>query len=285
MFDQKEDVINFIFTKEGRKKYAQGDLNFTYYTFHDDDVVYDKSYVGGSETQSELKERILNKTPRIKHRNIEVSTENLQEDTIGYTNQNVEHKPAFDLRSLSGDIDNVDESGEIPQVNMKDIEFEIRAIPEDSVADQNFEDPADQTNINVFPDGTAFTVLQNTLLLELKEDNSSFEFENFDVELFEVEEDTDEIKRKLTFDEGTFEESYQQIFEPDAIENNDINEENVSFYFDLKIDEEIERNDICRYGYEKLKEEFDCPDRQDMVEQRGTIYESDVVEKTGDNEC
>lgn len=71
-FDDKEEVIHFELTSYGRHLLSLGRLKPHYYAFYDDDVIYDISHQkdnGGtqlSETQAEIKQRILKNTPYLK---------------------------------------------------------------------------------------------------------------------------------------------------------------------------------------------------------------------------
>ena len=65
-FDDKEDVLGIELTPLGRTLLAQGKLMPTYYTFLDDDVLYDIESSGDTESNYQTKTRILNETPRVR---------------------------------------------------------------------------------------------------------------------------------------------------------------------------------------------------------------------------
>jgi hypothetical protein len=81
-FDKKEEVLELRLTPYGRHLMSRGKLIPVYYSFLDDDIMYDSDSLPGSsgfsEDNSEIKERIINETPSIKP----IVTMNSMETTI-----------------------------------------------------------------------------------------------------------------------------------------------------------------------------------------------------------
>ena len=65
-FDDKEEVLSIDFTQYGKYLLSRGKLKPTYYSFFDDDILYDSQYAGFSEDQKRTEKRIQHKTPRFK---------------------------------------------------------------------------------------------------------------------------------------------------------------------------------------------------------------------------
>ena len=80
-FNQKEDVIDLQLTQYGKYLVSQGEFKPVYYSFLDDDILYDQRYATGSgpEAQKEIEGRILNETPRNKTQYLFHSVEQLEE--------------------------------------------------------------------------------------------------------------------------------------------------------------------------------------------------------------
>jgi len=57
---KKEEVIDLVLTRKGREMFAKGELNPTYYSFYDDEIIYDLAHAdsSSSEPQSDSKTRI-----------------------------------------------------------------------------------------------------------------------------------------------------------------------------------------------------------------------------------
>jgi len=60
--NKKEQVIDLKLTSYGHYLFSIGDFNIEYYAFFDDNILYDGTYGGISESQSEILDRIQNKT-------------------------------------------------------------------------------------------------------------------------------------------------------------------------------------------------------------------------------
>ena len=64
LFNRKEEVIKIELTRYGKDKFRQGTFKPHFYSFHDDDILYDSQYAGFTENQDEIEDRI-EQTPRI----------------------------------------------------------------------------------------------------------------------------------------------------------------------------------------------------------------------------
>ena len=60
--NKKEQVIDFKLTSYGKHMLSEGNLKPTFYAFFDDNIIYDGTYVGISETQNKIHDRIKNDT-------------------------------------------------------------------------------------------------------------------------------------------------------------------------------------------------------------------------------
>ena len=65
-FNKKEDVIDIQLTQFGKDLLARGYFKPAYYQFFDDDILYDSTCAGFTESQNETEDRILLKTPKLK---------------------------------------------------------------------------------------------------------------------------------------------------------------------------------------------------------------------------
>mgnify|MGYP003144663243 CR=1 FL=1 len=63
--NKKEQVFDIKLTSYGKDQLAAGSLKPTYYAFFDDNIVYDGSYIGVTENQNEIHNRIKNNTQYI----------------------------------------------------------------------------------------------------------------------------------------------------------------------------------------------------------------------------
>lgn len=64
-FNRKENVIDIQLTPYGRHLFSMGKFKPMFYSFHDNDVIYDTQYAGFGELQSETQNRVF-EAPRFK---------------------------------------------------------------------------------------------------------------------------------------------------------------------------------------------------------------------------
>ena len=169
----------------------------------------------------------------------------------------------------------------IPQIEM-DLTYktEVKSLGKDasdSAIKSGVVDPISQAeglNLGVFHDGTYIAVTPANILLLLEEENTIFDKENFDIEVFKIEEEIDrktlqskEILTPLSFLPHTSpiknnilqtSSELEPIYIPDPTF--------VEYYFNLYVDHEIDEAEICA-SLKRLKsqgmyvdEEWNCPE-------------------------
>ena len=179
---------------------------------------------------------------------------------IGTSDINKENAPAMSLHFLQGSID-ADENGDptvqealtlstglgahvlrIPQVFTK-LEVDYKKV---TMSDNFYEteDPGAVVGIVTKEEETYF-------IIKLDEENAPFQKKNFDIEVFDmgtVEASSDQTLRPLDFmKDQLFDQDFDFINLGGFLRKNapDISEQNVSYYFDLLVDDEIEESIIC----------------------------------------
>jgi len=281
-FNKKEEVIDLKLTQFGRFLLSKGKFKPVFYSFYDDNVLYDVSKAGLSELQNESEIRIK-ETPTMHH---QISFSPLEKDfnsnynkvlsgeespisedlqrtaekhyalpsPIGTSDINSEYSPSWTANFLNGNISGSvnylimsEKTGGkntqiIPQINS---EMEIKVLDHSSEEVSNFDELESGFS------GTDIEVVSNEedmfVLLKLSENNGLFQKKNFDIEIYEIqEEDQDgtiiESLRPLSFSmlpEATSETS----FVDEAYPEEDVT--HVEYYFDVLVDDEIEEELLC----------------------------------------
>ena len=103
------------------------------------------------------------------------------------------------------------------------------------------------------------------LLLEILEENTDYQTDNFDIEVFIIEEEEDKNNNKSI-------RHQRQLFFYDPKNGEDLNTNHVEYYFDLDVDKQIIADYFCAADIENVKRKsiladgmtkFDCPDISD----------------------
>lgn len=285
-------------TPYGRYLYSIGKFKPHSYEFVDDDVLYKAS--GSTEAQEDAHQRILNETPKLKvnrafqdeapqvespptldKQRLMRKKQNLKQNglyALGRSSYSSDRSPAFQATMLQGDISGslmFDESqGEDLPVPQIDIDLNVRATLR-STLNQNVLDGGALSS-NTFDDGTFIDISYTEPIIHLKEFNSFYEKENFDIEVFEVKEDGNlrpmkmvkqisAIVNGLLLDDNALN---SQPLNLEFFEENREDSEYMEYYFDIEVDEQIAPEILCEavnkleINSQFLDEEVICPDQR-----------------------
>jgi len=236
--------------------------------------------------------------------------------SLGTTKLDSTKTPAFKIRFLEGKIQNLENNLtgtvrtddvpagtgttysqqllKIPQIDL-DVKFKI-TVADPAGPQPRFEiDPALSTD-RTYADGTKVLIGPDQILFVIEEKNANFNYENFDIEVFEITNQT-----------GSFGET---VLEPMSfrrplkmVENNllldkkeaeykagrisgrppEIDPTYVEYFFNINVDSEIDENTICK-SISQLKSadrfadlEINCPDI--MTPTTAGLYSSDAIDE------
>tara|TARA_R110001592_G_scaffold195000_1_gene442654 strand:+ start:189 stop:1130 length:942 start_codon:yes stop_codon:yes gene_type:complete len=293
-FNKKEDVLKIELTPHGRRLLSQGKLMPKYYSFLDDDILYDGAQGGVSENNSQMKDRILSETPYMKpqtnYKGVEssLSNEDNKSEQVTYlqqkigTNNTAETRAAgWNITALLGEVDTTSltltgsttATQPIPQLEMT-LEYTM------SVGNQNkLEISNNGLLFNrdlptlIKPDGSFIDITEEQILLNVFERNGFFHKDSYEIEVYLYEADEIEIDRKLKFYEQDRQIENNMLVEQVNISSDgaeDLTKDYVEYYMDISVDKEIPEEDICE-GLRRLKAkdifldlEVECPDRDDI---------------------
>jgi len=278
-FNKKEDVIDLQLTQFGRHLMSKGAFKPEYYSFFDDNILYDSSKTNMSEAQGDAEKRIRETQtmqPQIAISSLEkefntsyemilgneagVYTAVLQKTAeknyalpqpLGTSGLGSEYIPSWSVQYLKGKLTGSsnslsmqEKSGGINIVKIPQLTTEIEI--ETAVLDgEASEDPME-------PAGSDITVVNrgdNFVLLKILENNSEFQKKNFDIEMYEVIEQkedssTIEVLRPLYFTKPYNPDDSQSPQEDTTPMDS---QEYIAHYFDLRMDNEIDPKILCEY--------------------------------------
>jgi hypothetical protein len=180
----------------------------------------------------------------------------------------------------TGSLDNIPLL-KIPLLDLKDVEFKLSAKKQDSVTSSE-----NLKQIKTYSDGTAIILSEDYLLVEIIEKNVENEMKNFDIEMFLCEEDTESGEE--TFTPLHFDQKFEDYVNGVLLDLQNIDSQTKSIleqqkgtdqlrvqnYFNILVDEEIEKNLICKL-LSNMKEQntlydpqFDCEEYNEAEEQK-----------------
>lgn len=301
-FDSKEDVLDIELTQFGKHLLSKGKWRPFYYSFYDDDIIYDANYGGVPEGQNDAQDRITGSIrPRTQYAfsGIETEIKRLMErapyggsekdrislqatDNRDYSlslpmgrsdigNQNL---PAWSITFLNGEITgsvpySTSSLGIIPivQLEAKDVIYKTEIKNKNDEEDElcldetlnqvgesaNKADPSDLILANkIYDDGTFVSIEEDYLLLEILENNTPFEDENLDIEVFmqETNQKTGKEvltplkffkKKQLVVDDILLDDD-----EPELNQQAELTPDFVEYFFNIYVDDEISEETLCK---------------------------------------
>ena len=264
-FNKKEDVLDVQLTEYGKSLLAKGKLKPVYYAFFDDDIMYDVAGSGMAESQNSSEPRIQDNTPSLKLirtrtgaetrvteflNNLETAVGSSNSDPanntavfkqqqsfkekgkiaaypLGRSSLNSKYNPAWKVEVLSepditsaqryfNDNDYIDNT---PQINITvDYEtfFKQGPMSLDSISDY------------LGPTEAIFLAMnENYLMLEIIEQNTDFEKENFEIEVYLSQSVTGYTQKAY------LQENSLQFVPPTT--------DNIEYYMNILVDNEIPR--------------------------------------------
>ena len=233
--------------------------------------------------------------------------------TLGTTTLDSEKTPAYKIRFIEGQIQNLEynitgavrttnvgtdvtnstsqQLLEIPQLDLN-VEFQISA--ERRGTEPKFEfDPA-LTPDTIYAVDAQVYVGPDQLIFVIEEENATFDYENFDIEVFEIQEGVGNIGEPI-LEPLSFVKPVQNVVDNQMIDQREaeilagridgkapeLDPTYVEYFFSINVDGEIDENIICR-SIKSLKSgdlfndiDIDCPDLRSVVE--NDIYGTDAL--------
>ncbi len=291
-FDKKEDVIDLELTQFGRHLLSKGQFQPVYYSFFDDNVMYDSNKAGVSENQNFSEDRIK-ETPIIKppaaYSSLEKEfnssyeaylTEHAEGDfvtlqktaeknyllprSLGTSDINKEYSPSWTVRFLKGHMSSSikhltleEKSGGKNTLLIPQLETRSKAKMQEMTADQasaaqELLDAPSFANYIIAPGSSKEDF---TIILKLIENNAPFQKENFDIEIFEIIDQKEGNKTIQALRPLRFSNSLE-LNNADDYYSSEVPQEDMNYashYFDILVDDEIDPNVLCELDPENTK--------------------------------
>jgi hypothetical protein len=278
-FNKKEDVLKIELTPYGRSLLSNGKLMPKYCAFFDDDVLYDIEFGGDTEQQDEIKERILNETPRLRPQRDLASMEGQlfsferEEDSsrpysriamnhlvepLGTSDGGFREAPSWNVTFLLGEITSASSSiasdtshrKRIPQIQTT-LEYTMEIRNQRNDAPVRGQEVSPNVPVSqVFQDGTYVNLIDEQIICKILEEKGFLQKDGLEMEVF-LYEGNEEVPKKLKFlpREKTI---IDGLLVEDQIASVEITPEYVEYWLNIEVDSEIPDSEICK-GVQQLK--------------------------------
>ena len=266
-FDKKQDVLKIELTPYGRSLLSNGKLMPKYYAFFDDDIIYDIDYVAGTETQVQIKTRILDETPRLRpQRDLESPETQLfsferSEDSsrpysktamnrltapLGTSDGTFIEAPSWNISFLLGEISSVTDI-------VQQATTHIKRIPQVPTS-------------NIMPDGTYIELIDEQIICKILEEKGFLQKDGLEMEVFLYEEN-EETPKKLKFAPRQ-KTIVNGLIVDDEVASIALTSDYVEYWLNIETDSLIPDSEICK-GVQNLKSQdilvdvnVVCPDKE-----------------------
>jgi len=246
--NKKEQVYDLKLTSYGRHLLSTGKFKPVYYTFYDDNVLYDAQYAGLFERQNDAHKRIKEDTPYIESLVLFEDVENLTDDASigeinffsndvtaiqktprkdsfrfsvpigdGHISGEPQRAPVWKIALLQGQISS---SAEYDTSNNIDIpQIDIDVIYKKKTIDWNINYKADSfreltEQTAEFKDKKTVALMRQDLVFYIEELNTDLLVENFDIEMYHVTTGSDDSGQIVT----ELQRKYFKTFKPQIID-------------------------------------------------------------------
>ena len=322
--NKKQQVFDLKLTSYGHYLFSIGRFAPAYYAFLDDNVLYDAQYAGITEKQNNIDKRIKDETQYLGslvlfedvQKNLDLPSQvgaaTFFEGEVTPMMQ-IPRKDAFKFTSIIGDAKFDGETSDrapawkavvltglitsaatedtgselkIPQINVELNYTKTLVSPGENLNARSALDILDTTTR--FSDNQSIQLVREDALIYLEEQNTELLTENFDVEVFEIVENTSDKQYNRKY----FRREEKQIVDgfmisPTPIETTlgDLQTSSVEYYFNMLVDQEVNQNIACAGAEEFNKEsyyidlDFDC-----SIEKEKDIYMPDIYGKVTEPE-
>ena len=265
-FDKKEDVLEIVLTPHGRRLLSQGKLMPAYYSFLDDDIIYDVAAAGDTESNYQVKDRILLETPilkpqtnlvdlqaKLKDQNPDLSSDSTKYDlyTIGTSNTREEFAPSWEVKFIKNEISSsaTYQSSSLGTKNVPQLDAVIEYKISVGNVSNDQRTRGQQTSAElplskIYGDGSYVQVEEEQILASILEKNGFLHSESLELEVFMFDDTEAENLIPLKFakrnkeikDDILMDENNEDAFDSLTAE---LRPGQVEYYFDVRVDNEI----------------------------------------------
>jgi len=287
--NKKEQVIDFQLTQYGKRRLSQGKLKPAYYSFFDDNILYDSRYLNSANTedQNDIEDRIQNLTPQLETQYNFQGLETRYEAQLASIEADYDIPATVPLRLAANEVkiatfsSNLDRlyyynkslgttslnstktpSFKIDFFNLETITVDQQltkttdGVPASSTTNIPQIDITIANKIKTTPGEESEVMETDTLLAEFLETNVNFDIENFEIEVFKKKDESGDyipLLFKKDINQSLIKNGILMDRNPNEL-TAPVDENYVEYYFKINVDSEIPNSEIHRHvGEEKVQ--------------------------------
>lgn len=320
-FDTKEEVINIELTSYGKVLLSKGILKPVYYSFHDEDILYNASFGGVTELPSVAEVRIQEETPHLKpfysfsspevnlqkainQENFLETINNLASYKVDYFDNSIGdstvsnlYLPSWKIKNLSVNFTSIQsifgDNLRIPQFECYLTSSIYKTTEALLQSNNNLNSLVSVDNTLYTNDGFVYITETDSLVLKIEEDNVDADISKFDVEVYKIETDINNVE---TYTLMKFIKDFEYVDGNNLLQNISLNVNNSSYdntyvenFLDITFDKNIDTRIVCKHILKTTQDQdqiFDTINLCDNIEQKYTtndLYKIITDNATGKN--
>lgn len=320
-FDTKEEVINIELTSYGKVLLSKGILKPVYYSFHDEDILYNASFGGVTELPSVAEVRIQEETPHLKpfysfsspevnlqkainQENFLETINNLASYKVDYFDNSIGdstvsnlYLPSWKIKNLSVNFASIQptfgDNLRIPQFECYLTSSIYKTTETLLQSNNNLNSLISIDNTLYTDDGFVYITETDSLVLKIEEDNVDTDISKFDVEVYKIETDINNVE---TYTLMKFVKDFEYVDGNNLLQNISLNVNNTSYdntyvenFLDITFDKNIDTRIICKHILKTTQDQdqiFDTINLCDNIEKKYTtndLYRIITDNSTGKN--
>ncbi len=278
-FNTKEEVINIELTSYGKLLLSKGILKPSYYSFHDEDILYNASFGGVTELPSVAEIRIQEETPHLKpfysfsspevnlqktinQENFLETINNLASYKVDYFDNSIGdstisnlYLPSWKIKNLSVDFASIQstfaDNLRIPQFECYLTSSVYKTTQDLLQSNQELESLVSFDNTIYTNDGFVYITETDSLVLKIEEENVDTDISKFDIEVYKVETDIDNVESYTLM---KFVKDFEYLDTNNLLQNINLNLSNTVYddtyienFLDITFDKNIDTRIVCKH--------------------------------------
>lgn len=312
--NKKEEVIEIQLTSYGKHLLSLGKMYPCFYSFHDDDIMYDSQYGGPSYEQNYEQVRILEETPRSRLQVYNFGVETEVEDQI----RNVRDKEGSFAPTIERSLNFPLARSALYSDFVPSWDITIHGKPDFSDYEKmstfhsvvSIENTTFYTYVSDMPppirqyseidsirteydNGHSIVVESSEFVIEVDEEHTVPLSENYDIEVYKIERKNDgSLSEKILLnfikspssvkiiDEVLYEEDIRPV-------DIQLDSSYVEYYLDIRFDREISKELLCELGYrtDYSKRGYIPVDCGDVDLDISSVYDTDEPKPPFGDDC